>query len=117
MHRPIVLPAIANGVEGLEPRVAAVCDASRIADENPVLRGDDAIEGDTSRLRVEPVDRTADGDDVERAKARGHVLEASLDECRRCPRASGRGAGRLDHCGLRIDADDLAASGREADRE
>ena len=116
-RRPIALPAIAHGVESLEPRVAPVFDACRAADQNPSARGKDALERLAGRLGIEPVDRAADRDNIECAELRGDVLEPALDERHRDAGALGRGAGRLDHPRLRIDADDLPAIGRKADRQ
>jgi hypothetical protein len=63
------------------------------------------------------VDRAADTDNVECAELGGNVLEPAFDEPRRDARALGRRARGLDHPRLRIDADDLAAIGRKADRQ
>ena len=116
-RRPIALPAIAHRVEGLEPRVAPVFGARRAADQNPSARGEGAVERRSGRLGIEPVDRAADGDNVECAELRGNVLEPALDEPHRDAGALGRRARGLDHARLRIDADDLPAIGRKADRQ
>ena len=117
VRRPVVLPTIANRIEGVEPGIAAVFGAFRVAEQNPAPWRDNPIEGRTGGLRVEPVDRATDRDDVERPEAPAHVLETAFDEFRRHACACGRRAGGLDHCWLRIDADDLAAVGRNADRQ
>ena len=61
--------------------------------------------------------RAADRDHVERAEARRQILEAALDQPQRNAGALRRLSGGLDHRGLRVDADDFAAIGRESDRE
>ena len=114
---PIALPAIAHRVESLEPWIAPVFDARCAADQNSSARGEDAIERRSRGLRFEPVDRAADGDDVEGAELFGDVLETALDELHRDAGALGRLTRGLDHARLRIDADDLPAVGRKADRQ
>src|SRR5580698_575286 len=116
-RRPIALPAIAHGVESLEPRVAPVFGACRAADQNFSARGKGALKRCLRKLGIEPVDRAADGDDVECAEARGDVLEPALDEPHRDAGALGRLASGLDHARLRIHADDLPAKAREADSQ
>ena len=116
-RRPIALPAIAHGVESLEPRVAPAFGACRAADQNASARGKGAIKRRSGGLGVEPVNRAADTDNVECAELRGNVLEPALDEPHRDARALRRLARCLDHPRLRIDTDDLPAIGRKADRQ
>ena len=78
------------------------------------MRGEGAIKRGSRKLGIEPVDRAADGDDVECAQARGDVLEPALDEPHRDADALGRRASGLDHARLRIHADDLPAKAHEA---
>ena len=63
------------------------------------------------------MDRAADTDKVECAELGDGVLELRFDESRRDARAFRRRARRLDHPRLRIDADNLPAEGRKADRQ
>ncbi len=63
------------------------------------------------------MDRAADADNVECAELRGDVLEPALDEPHRDAGALGRRARSLDHARLWIDADDLPAIRRKADRQ
>ncbi len=116
-RRPIALPAIAHGVESLEPWVAPVFGARCAADQNSSARGKGAVERRPGGLGIEPVDRAADTDNVECAELRGDVLEPALDEPHRDACALGRRARGLDHARLRIDAENLPAIRRKADRQ
>ena len=63
------------------------------------------------------MDGPADRDDVERAEAPACVFETAFDQADGDAGALYACAGGLDHRGLRVDADDLAAEGRKADRQ
>jgi hypothetical protein len=116
-RRPIALPAIAHGVESLEPWVAPAFGACRAADQNASARGTGAIKRRSGELWVEPVNCAADTDNVECAELRGGILEPALDESHRDVRALRRLARCLDHPRLRIDTDHLVAIRRKADRQ
>ncbi len=100
--RALAAPAAANGVEGVEPRVASVFDAARVANENPALRRNDAFERPSGRLGIEPMQRAADRDRVERAEVRRQILEAALDQPHRDAGAQGRLPGGLAAAGAAI---------------
>ena len=86
-------------------------------DQHSSARGEGELERFASRLGIEPVDRATDGDDVEGAELRSKILEPTLDEPHRDASALGCGPRGLDHARLGIDADDLAAIRRKANRQ
>ncbi len=113
----LVRPAAPRRVVILQPRIAAVAGRERRADHDRAAGRDQPREHRSERAVVHPVQRAADGDDIEAADIGGQVLGFAFDEGHVSTRPLGRGARSRKHRGLGVDADDAADIGRKAERE